>query len=92
MFAPDLYFGIGSKVAYGLNANVTYPLIVNNLSIFSPYVGIGLGLNKIDTFDFGINMIAGTYIDIGNGSLFVEYTSRKFFDNNLISLGYRFAF
>ena len=92
VFAPDLYFGIGSKVAYGLNANVTYPLIVNNLSIFSPYVGIGLGLNKIDTFDFGVNMIAGTYIDIGNGSLFVEYTSRKFFDNNLISLGYRFAF
>ena len=92
VFAPDLYFGIGSKVAYGLNANVTYPLIVNNLSIFSPYVGIGLGLNKIDSFDFGVNMIAGTYIDIGNGSLFVEYTSRKFFDNNLISLGYRFAF
>ncbi len=53
---------------------------------------IKTGINKIDSFDFGVNMIAGTYIDIGNGSLFVEYTSRKFFDNNLISLGYRFAF
>ncbi len=92
VFAPDLYFGVGNKVAYGLNANVTYPLLVTNYSIFEPYVGVGLGLNKIDKFKFGINLIAGSYIDVGNGSLFVEYTSRRFFENNIISLGYRFNF
>lgn len=92
VFTPDLYFGIGGKVAFGLNANVTYPLFVNNTSIFTPYVGIGLGINKIDNFDFGINFIAGSYLDVGNGSLFVEYTSRRAFKNNLFSLGYRFDF
>ena len=92
VFSPDLYFGIGGKVAYGINANVTYPLIVNNYSLFTPYVGIGLGLNKIDKFNFGINVIGGTYLDIGNGSMFVEYTSRRFFRNNQLSLGYRFNF
>lgn len=92
VFVPDLYFGVGSKVAYGINANVTYPLIVNLESMFTPYVGVGLGLNKADKFKFGINFIGGTYVNVGNGSLFVEYTSRQFFDNNLISLGYRFNF
>ncbi len=92
VFTPDLYFGVGGKVAYGLNANVTYPLLVNNTSMFNPYVGIGLGLNKIEKFNFGINFIAGSYVDVGNGSLFVEYTSRKAFKNNLFSLGYRFDF
>ena len=92
VFAPDLYFGVGSKVAYGINANVTYPLLVNNESLFTPYVGVGLGLNKADSFKFGINFIGGTYVNVGNGSLFVEYTSRQFFDNNLVSLGYRFNF
>lgn len=92
IFSPDLYFGVGGKVAYGLNANVTYPLFVNNYSMFTPYVGIGLGVNKIDNFNFGINFIAGSYLDVGNGSLFVEYTSRRFFRNNQVSLGYRFDF
>ena len=92
VFVPDLYFGIGSKVAYGLNANVTYPLLVNDYSLFSPYIGVGLGVNKADKFKFGVNLIGGTYINVGNGSLFVEYTSRRFFDNNLISVGYRFNF
>ena len=91
-FVPDLYFGIGSKVAYGLNANVTYPLFVNNQTLFTPYVGVGLGVNKVDKFKFGINLIGGTFVNIGNGSLFVEYTSRQFFDNNVVSMGYRFNF
>lgn len=91
-FVPDLYFGVGSKVAYGFNANVTYPLLVNDESLFTPYVGVGLGVNKADKFKFGVNLIGGTYINVGNGSLFIEYTSRKLFDNNLISLGYRFDF
>ena len=91
-FVPDLYFGVGSKVAYGLNANVTYPLFVSNETMFTPYVGLGLGINKADKFKFGVNLIGGTYVNIGNGSLFVEYTSRQFFDNNVVSMGYRFNF
>ncbi|MGV8962984.1 MAG: hypothetical protein ACOH2V_06355 [Candidatus Saccharimonadaceae bacterium] len=92
LFTPDLYFGIGGEVAYGLNANVTYPLISNNISMFTPYVGLGLGLNKINDFNFGVNIIGGTYIEVGNGSMFVEYTSRRFFKNNQLSVGYKFDF
>lgn len=92
VFTPDLYFGVGGKMAYGLNANVTYPLLTNNFSTLIPYVGLGLGLNKVDKFHFGVNIIAGSYVDVGNGSLFVEYTSRRFFKNNQLSLGYRFKF
>ena len=92
VFTPDLYFGVGGKTAYGLNANVTYPLLNEDLSTFVPYVGLGLGLNKVDNFNFGINIIAGSYLNIGNGSMFVEYTSRRIFKNNLLSLGYRFDF
>ena len=92
VFTPDLYFGVGGKTAYGLNANVTYPLFANSMSSLTPYVGLGLGLNKVDKFHFGVNIIAGSYLEVGNGSLFVEYTSRRFFKNNQLSLGYRFDF
>ncbi|MDD2476244.1 MAG: hypothetical protein PHI32_10055 [Dysgonamonadaceae bacterium] len=92
VFTPDLYFGVGGKTAYGINANVTYPLFTNNFSNFEPYVGLGLGLNRVDKFSFGVNVIAGTQLNIGNGSMFVEYTSRRFFKNNQLSLGYRFDF
>ena len=92
IFTPDLYFGVGGKVAYGLNANVIYPFYANNYSKFSPYVGLGLGLNKLQDFDFGVNIIGGTYLQVGNGSMFLEYTSRRFFKNNQLSIGYRFDF
>ena len=71
IFSPDLYFGIGGETAYGLNANVTYPLFTNSSSLLTPYVGLGLGLNKIDKFNFGVNLIVGSYLEIGNGSLFL---------------------
>lgn len=92
VFAPDLYFGVGGKTAYGINANVTYPLVVRSHSTFSPYVGLGLGVNRLEKFNFGVNVIGGTYIDVGNGSLFVEYTTRRFFKNNQFIFGYRFSF
>lgn len=92
VFTPDLYFGIGGETAYGLNANVTYPLFSNSVSLLSPYIGLGLGVNKIDKFNFGVNFILGSYLEIGNGSLFVDYTSRRAFKNNQLSLGYRFDF
>lgn len=92
IFVPDLYFGVGGETAYGLNANFTYPLFANSISTLTPYVGLGLGINKVDKFNFGVNMIAGSYIEFGGGSLFAEYTSRRFFKNNQFSLGYRFRF
>lgn len=88
VFTPDLYFGIGSETAYGFNANVIYPILAVNG--FSPYIGTGLGLNKIDKFNFGINFIIGSHLNVGNGSLFVDYTSRRFFKNNQFAVGYRF--
>lgn len=92
VFTPDLYFGVGGKTAYGINANVTYPMFTNNFSNFEPYVGLGLGLNRVDKFSFGVNVIAGSQLNVGNGSMFVEYTTRRFFKNNQLSLGYRFDF
>lgn len=92
VFTPDLYFGVGGKFAYGINANVTHPLYANMNSIFTPYVGVGLGINKVENFNFGINLIAGSYVDVGIGSLFLEYTSRRFFKNHLASIGYSFKF
>lgn len=87
VFTPDLYFGLGDKSAYGVNANFIYPVV--SVNTFSPYIGAGLGFNKIKDFDFGVNLILGTYINVGNGSLFVDYTSRNFFDNNQFAVGYR---
>ncbi len=92
VFTPDLYFGVGGKTAYGLNANVIYPLFSNKMSSLNPYVGLGLGLNKVDNFNFGVNIIVGSYLEVGNGSLFIDYTSRRIFKNNQLSLGYRFDF
>lgn len=90
IFSPDLYFGVGGETVYGINANVTYPIL--SINGFSPYIGAGLGLNKVDDFNFGVNLIAGTYFNVGNGSLFVDYTSRRLFKNNQIAVGYRFDF
>lgn len=92
VFTPDLYFGIGGKTAYGLNANVIYPFFSDNKSSYTPYAGLGLGLNKIDNFNFGVNIIVGSYLEVGNGSLFIDYTSRRVFKNNQLSVGYRFDF
>lgn len=92
MFAPDIYVGLGSKFAFGVNANGLVPINLN--SNFTPYVGVGIGLNYINKkLKFAPNFIAGTTYKLGNGSsLYLEYTGRGAFKNNQVALGYRFKF
>lgn len=92
LFVPDLYFGFGSRASFGLNANALIPVV--QLDEFTPYAGLGLGLNYIDkSFKFAPNFIVGSSYQLGNGSsLFLDYTARGAFKNNQIALGYRFNF
>src|SRR5690625_1280400 len=92
MFTPDIYVGLGSKMAFGVNANGIVPIDIN--SDFTPYVGVGVGLNYINKkLKFAPNFIAGTTYKLGNGaSVFLEYTGRGAFKNNQVALGYRFKF
>ena len=63
-----------------------------------PYLGIGGGLLKTgdatdnDQLKGAVNIIAGSYINVYNGDLFVDYTTRNFFKYNQIIVGYRFPF
>ena len=92
-FAPELFVGMGGKTGFGLSANVLYNINLENSPV-SPYVGLGLGI-----FDHGLgskagaNIIGGVNINnIANGALFVDYSSRNLFKNNMIAVGYRFVF
>lgn len=92
MFTPDVYVGLGKKTAFGINANAMLPINLDNA--FTPYVGIGVGLNSIDShFKFAPNFIVGTSYKLGNSaSIIVDYTARGAFKNNQVALGYRFRF
>lgn len=92
LFAPDLYVGLGNKMAFGVNANGLVPINLN--SDFSPYVGVGVGLNYINKkLKFAPNFIVGTTFKVADtASVFLEYTARGAFKNNQIALGYRFKF
>lgn len=91
MFSPEFYVGLGSKFAFGVNANGLLPISIN--SDFTPYVGAGIGLNYINSkLRFAPNFIAGVSKKVGKSSVFLEYTARGAFKNNQIALGYRFKF
>jgi len=91
MFTPDIYVGVGSKMSFGVNANGILPISID--SDFTPYVGVGVGLNYIDSsLKFNPNFIVGVSRKIGNTSVYLDYTARGAFKNNQIALGYRFRF
>lgn len=89
-FVPDVMIGFGNETAYALNANVHFPIKVNET--IQPYVGTGLSLNNFaGDFKFGPNIIIGTGLNVMDGKLYVEYTSRNLFDNNQVAVGYKFG-
>ncbi len=92
-FVPELFLGVGSKNGFGLSANVLYNFNLNESPV-TPYAGLGLGF-----FNHGLgsaftpNFIAGVNINnVANGALFVDYSVRGKFTNNMLAVGYRFVF
>lgn len=92
VFMPEVYVGLGKQNAFGLSANAIYPIRIQN-SNFTPYAGLGLGLNFVGSeTSFNPNFIGGVTYALSKGSLFADYTVRGAFKNNQIALGYRFRF
>jgi hypothetical protein len=90
IFMPELYIGLGEKNGFGISANAIYPFAMPN-NFFTPYVGLGVGLNLIGgNTRFNPNFIGGVSYKLNRGSLFADYTVRGAFKNNQIALGYRF--
>lgn len=92
-FVPSAFYGFGDETAYGLNADVLYPVNFSRSIVAQPYAGLGLGYNKIDEDgNFGANIIVGTSLNVLDGNLYVDYTSRSFFKNNQLAVGYKYSF
>lgn len=92
-FAPEFFYGFDSPSSYGLSFNAIRPVTLGENSKFNPYAGTGLGFMKIKKGSkLNANFIVGSYYKVLNGKLFVDFTTRNFFDYNQISVGYRIDF
>ena len=101
-FMPEAYFGIGSPTTFGIFGNIIYPLITEEArtSGFIPYAGLGVGAMQIkdkddsDELNFrpAINLVFGSYLPVGNGRFFADFSTRNFFSVNQLTGGYRFNF
>lgn len=92
-FAPEFFYGFDSPSSYGLSFNAIRPIKLGENSKFNPYAGTGLGFMKIKKGSkLNANLIVGSYYKVLNGKLFVDFTTRNFFDYNQISIGYRIDF
>ena len=101
-FMPEAYFGIGAPTTFGIFGNLVYPIITERSESTGliPYAGIGIGALQIkddensDELNFrpAINLLIGTYLPVGNGRVFVDFSTRNFFSVNQLTGGYRFNF
>lgn len=101
-FMPEAYFGIGSPTTFGIFGNIIYPLITERSQSTGliPYAGLGIGAMQIqdqdneDEINFrpAINLLIGTYLPVGNGRVFADFSTRNFFSVNQLTGGYRFNF
>ncbi len=101
-FMPEAYFGIGSPTTFGIFGNIVYPIITERSQAngIIPYAGIGVGAMQIqdqdnsDELNFrpAINLLIGSYLPVGNGRVFVDFSTRNFFSVNQLTGGYRFNF
>ncbi|MBB4080471.1 hypothetical protein GGR28_003105 [Lewinella aquimaris] len=101
-FMPEAYFGIGSPTTFGIFGNIVYPIITDEAKTegLIPYAGIGIGAMQIkddentDELNFrpAINLLLGTYLPVGGGRVFVDFSTRNFFSVNQLTGGYRFNF
>lgn len=95
-FMPELFVGLGSSSSFGFSANGVLPISFKK-SDLTPYVGLGGGVLKIenegeDKLRLNYNIIVGSYINVLNGRLFFDFTTRNLFKYNQAVLGYRFKF
>ncbi|PHK98124.1 hypothetical protein CGL56_13120 [Neolewinella marina] len=101
-FMPEAYFGIGSPTTFGIFGNLVYPIIAERSESTGliPYAGMGIGAMQIkdsensDQLNFrpAINLLVGTYLPVGNGRVFADFSTRNFFSVNQLTGGYRFNF
>lgn len=91
-FMPEVYFGVGNKIAFGISGNFIYNFNFSKGKLMNPYIGLGLGFFKHESSKFGPNIIIGTELDVLDGKVFVDYSARNPFKNNQIAVGYRFTF
>ena len=91
---PDFYLDFGKKLGFGLNANVHYNLPTFAEGAFAPYLGAGLGVNRLGGVMRVLpNFVVGTSLGkVLGGHLFVDYTARGSFRNNQVAVGYRCNF
>jgi hypothetical protein len=101
-FMPEAYFGIGSPTTFGIFGNIVYPLLTERSQSTGliPYAGVGIGAMQIQDSDNddetnfrpAINLLIGTYLPVGNGRVFADFSTRNFFSVNQLTGGYRFNF
>ncbi|HRP89770.1 MAG TPA: hypothetical protein PKX92_07005 [Edaphocola sp.] len=93
LFMPEAYVALGKgTTGFGVSANAIIPILNKYTNNFSPYLGVGVGLNYAnENFHFNPNFIAGTGYKLGKGNLFADYTVRGNFKYNQLALGYRFV-
>lgn len=92
-FMPELFLGATDPLSFGLSLNGIRPIELEENSKIKPYVGAGLGYMKIyDAGKLNLNLILGTYINVLDGKLYIDYTVRNFFNYNQLSVGYNLNF
>lgn len=96
IFMPETFIGFGSPASFGLSGNFLFPIKFKALPI-KPYIGAGYGLmqleqNSVTKLRGALNLIAGSFIQIKKGQIFVDVIGRNFLNNIQIAGGYRFPF
>ena len=100
-FMPETYFGFGSPSNFGILANLNYHLRDASgmrKKGLRPYVGAGAGIIKTGSDDDAdqirpvVNLLVGSALDVMNGKLYVDFSTRNFLKYNQIVAGYKFPF
>ncbi|NBC58392.1 MAG: outer membrane beta-barrel protein [Bacteroidetes bacterium] len=92
-FMPELFLGVTDPLSFGFSLNGIRPIQIIEDSQIKPYVGAGLGYMKIfDDGKLNANLILGSYINVLDGKLYIDFTTRNFFNYNQLSVGYQFNF
>jgi len=99
-FMPETYFGFSSPSNFGILANLNYHLkgASGMKKGIRPYVGAGAGIIKTgndedaDQIRPVINLLVGSALDVMNGKLYVDFSTRNFLKYNQIVAGYKFPF
>lgn len=90
---PGVYVGFAGENAFGVNANAIYKFKYENNVLVQPYLGAGVGFNKVGgESKFGANLVVGTSFNVLDGKLYVDYSALNLFDINKVSVGYKLGF